>query len=138
MSTLKVANVHLDASGFNRIDYLNDNRVRIHAIDRISTFVANTERVTILSSGNVGINIVNPTALLHVNGEANIRSLNISSIFAGGANVAGINVSSAISDIYTKANTLFLSNSNAFGTRYVNTAAPSGGSDGDIWYKVDS
>lgn len=32
----------------------------------------------------------------------------------------------------------FPSNTNAFGTKYVSTAAPTGGNNGDIWYKVDS
>jgi hypothetical protein len=27
-------------------------------------------------------------------------------------------------------------NSNGYGTRYVSTAAPTGGSDGDIWYQI--
>ena len=27
-------------------------------------------------------------------------------------------------------------NSNGYGTRYVSTSAPSGGSDGDIWYQI--
>lgn len=30
----------------------------------------------------------------------------------------------------------FPTNSNAFGLRYISTAAPAGGNDGDIWYKV--
>jgi hypothetical protein len=30
----------------------------------------------------------------------------------------------------------FASNSNGRGTRYVSTAAPTGGSDGDIWYQI--
>jgi hypothetical protein len=28
------------------------------------------------------------------------------------------------------------STSNGYGTRYVSTAAPTGGSDGDIWYQI--
>jgi hypothetical protein len=30
----------------------------------------------------------------------------------------------------------FAANSNGYGTRYVSTAAPTGGSDGDIWYQI--
>lgn len=30
----------------------------------------------------------------------------------------------------------FANNSNGYGTRYVSTAAPTGGSDGDIWYQI--
>ena len=30
----------------------------------------------------------------------------------------------------------FAANSNGYGTRYVSTAAPTGGSDGDLWYQI--
>jgi hypothetical protein len=30
----------------------------------------------------------------------------------------------------------FATNSNGYGTRYVSTAGPTGGSDGDIWYQI--
>jgi hypothetical protein len=30
----------------------------------------------------------------------------------------------------------FATNSNGYGTRYVSTASPSGGQDGDIWYQI--
>lgn len=47
MSTLKVANVHFDSAGTNRINYLDDNTIRFHT--------NGTERLTLASSGNLTI-----------------------------------------------------------------------------------
>lgn len=128
MSILQVANVHLDTTAINRLENTVGNRVRLVSANTLSFFTANTERATFVSTGNLGLNIVSPTSLLHVNGQSNI----VSSLI-----LAGINVAPALIDAYNKANTTSLANSNGFGTRYISTAAPSGGTDGDIWYKVD-
>jgi hypothetical protein len=129
MSTLQVANVHLDSAALNRLERLSDNRVRLTSANTLSFFTSNTERAVILTTGNVGIGITAPTTLLHVNGQSNI----VSSLL-----LAGINVAPALADAYNKANTVSASNSNGFGTRYVSTGTPTGGNDGDIWYKVDA
>ena len=53
--------------------------------------------------------------------------------YGDGSNLSALNASNLSTG--TVSNTLFNTNSNAYGTRTVSTSDPTGGSDGDIWYK---
>lgn len=53
--------------------------------------------------------------------------------YGDGSNLSALNASNLSTG--TVSNSLFNTNSNAYGTRTVSTSDPSGGSDGDIWYK---
>lgn len=79
MSTLKVANVHFDSAGTNRINYLDDNTIRFHT--------NGAERLTLAPSGNLTIGRTDSTigqgVLLDVNG-----SVNASSVLLNGAAAA--------------------------------------------------
>ena len=68
MSTLKVANVHFESTGTNRIDYLNDNIIRLTTADSFSVV-----------SGNLLIGRTDSTvgsrAKLDVNGAVNASAV---------------------------------------------------------------
>ena len=61
-------------------------------------------------------------------------TINTSGFIGSGANLNSLNASNISSG--TIPNARFSSSSNAYGTRTVSTSDPTGGSDGDVWYKV--
>lgn len=74
-----------------------------------------TQEITILNqSGNIGVGKSNPSTKLDVNGTVTATSLSASSV---------------------SATTFGTSTQNAFGNRTISTGTPTGGSNGDIWYK---
>lgn len=61
-------------------------------------------------------------------------TISTSGFIGSGANLNSLNASNISSG--TIPNARFSSSSNAYGTRTVSTSDPTGGSDGDVWYKV--
>lgn len=81
--------------------------------------------ITDLSVADGGTGASNPTdARSNLGAAASATTITLGNGLTGGGSLAS-NMTIA-----------FASDSNGRGTRYVSTAAPSGGSDGDIWYQI--
>lgn len=80
MSVLKVANVHLETTGTNRIDYHSNGFTRIVSggTGGIVINTGGTEKINVgtnvVISSNVGIGTSSPTSNLHVIGNVNVSS----------------------------------------------------------------
>ena len=64
----------------------------------------------------------------------NSRNITGVSFSGSGASLTSLNASNLVSGTIPAAR--YATTANAYGTRTVSTGDPSGGSDGDIWYKV--
>jgi hypothetical protein len=81
--------------------------------------------ITDITVADGGTGASNPTdARANLGAAASATTITLGNGLSGGGSLAS-NMTIA-----------FASDSNGRGTRYVSTAAPSGGSDGDIWYQI--
>jgi hypothetical protein len=72
-----------------------------------------------------GTGASNPTAArANLGAAASATTITVGSGLTGGGSLAA------------SMTVAFAANSNGYGTRYVSTAAPTGGSDGDLWYQI--
>ena len=76
-----------------------------------------------IASGGTGANTAS-AALTALGGVPNSRTITAGDGLVGGG------------DLSTNRTLSINPNSNGYGTRYVSTGAPTGGNDGDIWYRV--
>ena len=80
-----------------------------------------------------GANLTNLSATNLTSGTIPDARFPVTLPSASGANLTSLNASNLSSGNIS--NSLFNSNSNAYGTRTVSSGSPNGGSDGDIWYQ---
>lgn len=81
--------------------------------------------ITDITVADGGTGASNPTdARTNLGAAAAATSISVGAGLTGGGTLAS-NMTIA-----------FATNSNGYGTRYVSTAAPTGGNDGDIWYQI--
>jgi hypothetical protein len=81
--------------------------------------------ITDLTVADGGTGASNPTdARTNLGAAASATTITVGSGLTGGGSLAS-NMTIA-----------FAANSNGYGTRYVSTAAPTGGSEGDLWYQI--
>lgn len=95
-------------------------------------WVNGNARITgILTIGTSSIVFDGTSNTINVGSGTTISSTGIT---GSGAGLTALNASNITTGIVSTAR--FDSNSNAFGLRTVSTSDPTGGNDGDIWYKV--
>jgi hypothetical protein len=113
----------------------------IVARDASGNFTANTGTFTTVSGAGGSITAINAsnistgtlanarTTATNVNGASTIVARDASGNFSAGTITANLTGTASNATAVTG------STSNGFGTRTVSTGDPTGGSDGDIWYK---
>jgi hypothetical protein len=91
-----------------------------------------------VASGGTGVNSAGTAGnVLTSNGTAwASTALNLSTYALAATTVTGTGGLTGGGDLSTNRTISIASTSNGYGTRTVSTGSPTGGSDGDIWYKV--
>lgn len=117
MATQNASAVGITGGTLDNITVLNASGVNITS--------GTITGITDLAVGDGGTGASNPTdARANLGAAASATTITLGNGLSGGGNLAS-NMTIA-----------FASDSNGRGTRYVSTAAPTGGSDGDIWYQI--
>ena len=117
MATQNASAVGITGGTLNNITVLNASGVNITS--------GTISGITDLTVADGGTGASNPTdARANLGAAASATTITLGSGLTGGGSLAA---SMTIA---------FAANSNGYGTRYVSTAAPTGGNDGDLWYQI--
>ena len=117
MATQNASAVGITGGTLDNITLLNASGVNITS--------GTISGITDLTVADGGTGASNPTdARTNLGAAASAITVTVGSGLTGGGSLAS-NMTIA-----------FATNSNGYGTRYVSTAAPTGGSEGDLWYQI--